>query len=81
VHFEVIGKNRVFYKASNFQEGLTVSAYVVNPDLTESDNFNLVEIADGIYYFDYVFKQYGKYGCLIRENGEKKLFVAIQVGS
>ena len=80
MQFEIPGKHRVFYKATNFQEGIIVTTYLILPNLSKTDDITLTEVGDGLYCFDYDFVTYGKYGCLIKEDGIKKIFFAIQVG-
>ena len=80
MQFEIPGKHRVFYKSTNFQEGIVVTTYVILPDLSKTDGIILTEVGDGLYCFDYIFATYGKYGCLIKEDDVKKIFFTIQIG-
>ncbi|MCK4789704.1 MAG: hypothetical protein KAV87_38545, partial [Desulfobacteraceae bacterium] len=63
----------------NFQEGLTITGYVIYPDMTKSDVLEFDELGDGIYsgMFPFVKKsnnQIERYGLVMKENGVTKLF-------
>ena len=64
------GANRIFYKSSGFKEGLEVWVSIHYPDLHE-DQVILVELGEGIYYFDYNFEIVGMYVTVFYEDGNK----------
>lgn len=65
------GVNRIFYRATAFKEGLTVTVDLLDPDLNNHIDILLIEIKDvkGLYYFDYNFRE-GPYIAYFYENGE-----------
>ena len=70
---------QIFYFAKNFQEGLTITGYVIYPDMTKSDVLEFDELGDGIYsgMFPFVKKSNNRierYGIVMKENGVTKLF-------
>jgi hypothetical protein len=64
------GKNRIFYRATSFKIGLTVTADIIDPDLCSDCSIALTEVVDvkGLYYFDYTFRV-GPYIVYFYENG------------
>ena len=78
------GVFQVFYQSLNFQEGLTVTGYVIYPDLTKSDVLEFDELGDGIYSGLFPFEKKSndrieKYGTVMKENGVTKLFEIINL--
>lgn len=67
------GHHRLFYRATAFQTGLTVSAKMLGPDDVWSDEFELEDVGNGLYRFEFYFKQEGTWVGLFYENGEKKV--------
>lgn len=63
-----VGINRIIYKASNFLEGLAITAYILDPDFNKSDKLYFIEIGDGFYYIDFDFSEEGMYVVKIYEN-------------
>lgn len=73
------GSERIFYKAVNFQTGLTVTAYLWSPILVQSALQTLTEISDGLYYLDYNFDTAGPWPILFMEGGVKVSFAVMRV--
>ena len=46
-HYENVFQ--VFYASAGFQKELTVTGYVIYPDMTKSDVLEFEELGDGIY--------------------------------
>jgi len=76
-----LGINRIYYKASGFQEGLIVTAILTEPNLNIKVDLTFNELEEGVYYCDHSFTQYGKYVLLLYEDGVKSQFQAITVTS
>lgn len=81
-HYENVFQ--IFYAAVDFQEGLTVTGYVIYPDLTKSDVLEFEELGDGIYSGLFPFekksnKRIERYGLVMKENGMTKLFEIINL--
>ncbi len=74
-----LGGNRIVYKAQNFVTGLTVTAVIWNPDLTENEEFTLTELSNGLYWFPYKFVRWGIYPMVFSENGIESQFHTIRV--
>lgn len=66
------GTNRLRYKATLFQTGLTVTAYFYDPDNEESGPYEFTELERGGYYLDFDFNKYGSWQCFVYEDGELK---------
>jgi len=62
------GHHQIYYKASAFQEGLSVSVKMLNPDDTWSGETLLVDVGNGLYRFEMHFNQYGTWVGLFSEN-------------
>ena len=78
------GVFQVFYQSLNFQEGLTVTGYLIYSDLTKSDVQTFEELGDGIYsmLFPYIQKsnkRVERYGFVGMENGVTKLFEIVNL--
>ena len=78
------GVFQVFYTSRNFQEGLTVTGYLIYSDLTKSDVQTFEELGDGIYsaFFPYIQKsnkRIERYGLVGKENGVTRLFEIINL--
>lgn len=67
-----VGKNRIFYRATAFKEGLDVKVNLLCPNLDNHKDIDLIEFEEGIYYFDYDFRQEGVWVGVFFENGDKK---------
>lgn len=81
-HYENVFQ--IFYAAASFQEGLTITGYVIYPDITKSDVLEFEELGDGIYsgLFPFVKKSNNrieKYGLVMKENGVTKLFEIVNL--
>ena len=75
---------QIFYASVSFQEGLTVTGYVIYPDLTKSDVLEFDELGDGIYSGLFPFEKKSnnrieKYGIVMKEDGATKLFEIIDL--
>ena len=75
---------QIFYAATSFQEGLTVTGYMIYPDLTKSDVLEFEDLDDGIYsgLFPFVKKSNNrveKYGLVMKEDGVTKLFEIVNL--
>ena len=64
-----LGKNRIFYRAAAFKDGLIVTANILDPNLEEINNIEFVPIGKGFYYYDYYFNKEGTYLVNFYENG------------
>ena len=78
------GVFQVFYASRNFQEGLTVTGYLIYSDLTKSDVQTFEELGDGIYsvlfpYTQKSNKRVERYGFVGMENGVTKLFEIVNL--
>lgn len=70
---------QIFYISENFQEGLTVTGYLIYSDLTKSNVQTFEELGDGIYSMLFPYtqksnKRVERYGFVGMENGVVKLF-------
>ena len=74
------GKNRIFYKAENFVEGLTVKGQIVLLDLSKTAFLPFLEVGNGTYVLEYVFEKIGRYVCMVFENGIIKGWKVIEIG-
>ena len=75
---------QIFYASVGFQEGLTITGYVIYPDLTKSDVLEFDELGDGIYSGLFPFEKKSnnrieKYGVVMKEDGVTKLFEIIDL--
>lgn len=75
---------QVFYASAGFKERLTVTGYVIYPDLTKSDVLEFDELGDGVYSGLFPFEKKSnnrieKYGIVMKENGVTKLFEIIDL--
>jgi len=59
---------RLFYKAAGFKEGITVTGYFIQPDLSKTAMLAFTELYDGIYYLDFDFAKCGPYCGIFFEN-------------
>jgi len=73
------GSGRIFYKATGFQAGLTVTAYLWSPSLVKTALQTLTEISDGLYYLEYDFDTAGTWPMLFMEDGVKAAFATMRV--
>jgi len=75
---------QVFYASKGFQEGLTVTGYVIYPDMTKSNILEFEELGDGIYSGLFPFEKKSnnlieRYGMVMKENGVTKLFEIVNL--
>ncbi len=78
------GLFQVFYQSLNFQEGLTVTGYLIYSDLSKSDVQTFEELGDGIYsvlfpYTQRSNKRIERYGLVMKENGVTRLFEIVNL--
>lgn len=75
-------KTRVYYHTRKFTEGVNVTGYFILPNdgADCSEVYTFTEVKDGIYYLDITYRIIGKYGLVIKEDGETKLFEIFKVG-
>ena len=78
------GVFQIFYSSKGFQEGLTVTGYLIYTDLTKSDVQTFEELGDGIYsmLFPYVQRSNNRierYGLVMKENEVTKLFEIVNL--
>jgi hypothetical protein len=66
------GKVRIFYQATGFKAGLQVTANLLLPGSCWACGIILLDVEEGIYYFDYNFSVEGDYLGVFYENGEKR---------
>lgn len=69
----LIGTNRIIYRATNFEENLTIFVDLYCPDGVREPSVILVELEAGLYYFEYSFSQIGIYTGIFYEGGKKKI--------
>ena len=76
VFISTVGKSTIdlMYSSVNFVEGLTVTGYLIYPDLTKSSVVTFDELGDGIYWGCLPNKHKAnkpvvRYGVVIKENG------------
>jgi len=69
------GENTLVYQAESFTTGLTVTARMFFPDMTEvpESPISLTEAGYGLYYLTYTFGQYGTYHAVFFEGGTAKV--------
>ena len=77
--YYILGNNRVVYKALLFATGLTVTATMWDPDLLTTEDFDLTELSNGLYYFFKKFTRWGIYPIVFFENGVEKAFHSVRV--
>ena len=75
---------QIFYASVSFQEGLTITGYVIYPDMTKSEPLEFDELGDGIYSGLFPFEKKSnnrieKYGIVMKEDGVTKLFEIIDL--
>ena len=76
----VLGANRLFYQASGFQVGLTITGKLIDKNLIAvQNNISFKEYEDGIYYADVSIPRYDSYLMRMFENGVLKLVWSLQV--
>lgn len=68
-----IGTNRIVYRSTNFEENLAVFVDMYCPDGSREPSIVLVEIGEGLYYFNYNFANRGGYTGIFYESGDKKV--------
>ena len=68
-----IGTNRIVYKSTGFEEGLAIFVDLYCPNFTREPSIILIEIGEGLYFFEHDFLQCGIYTGIFYENGEKKI--------
>ena len=74
----------LLYASVGFSVGLTVTGYVIYPDMEKSDEFAFDELGDGIYgvSIPYTNKRNwitDKYGIVVKENGVPKKFEIVDI--
>jgi len=62
------GTNKIFYQASGFKTGLTVTIKFWEEKGDWSTLQNMIEIGEGLYQLDYCFSQSGPYLGLVFED-------------
>lgn len=67
------GRHKIYYRASAFQEGLTVSVKMLNPNDIWSDDMELMDVGNGLYRFEILFDISGTWVGLFSEDGVRKL--------
>lgn len=78
------GVFQIFYSSAGFRVGLTVTGYVIYPDMSKSDVLEFDEIGDGIYSGLFPFEKKSnklveRYGLVMKENGVTKLFEIVNL--
>jgi len=68
-----VGKRRIVYKSVGFITGLNVSVDMYFSSGEKESGINLIEIENGLYYFNYFFPTKGMYTGIFYENGIKKI--------
>lgn len=74
------GVNRIWYRPSNFLEGLEVKIRLWDPDLMRSLYIDFTELEEGLYYLDYSFNKRGPWVGIIYENDTKITSTTFTVG-
>lgn len=74
------GKQRVWYKAALFAEGLVVTGLFFRPDGTNKATDVFTEHQDGVYSVLFNFDAYGRWGLLIYEDGSPAEFTTKSIG-
>ena len=74
----------LLYNSVKFKTGLTVTGYIIYPDLSKSAVYTFDELGDGIYNavipFEYDSgENISKYGVVVKENGKTKQFRLLRV--
>lgn len=74
----------LLYSSQGFVTGLTVTGYLIYPDVTKSGVVSFDEIGDGIYSASFSYQQKipehtEKYGIVVKENGDIKYFGFIEI--
>ena len=75
------GKNRIVYRSIGFRENLDITVFLRKPDLSKIGPYELTELDDGFYYFDFDFSMDGLWIGLFYENGEKSQSATFRIGS
>jgi len=75
---------QIFYASAGFKEGLTVTGYIIYPDMTKSNILEFDELGDGIYSGLFPFEKKSnnlieRYGLVMKENGVTKLFEIVNL--
>lgn len=65
----ILGKVRLWYRATGFKTGLLVKADLIKPDLTKEIGLEFTEAGDGMYYTDYNFIHLGSHVVIMYEGG------------
>ena len=68
----ITGLNRIVYRSTNFGEGFNIFVDLYNPIGSREPSIVLVEIGEGLYYFEYSFVMQGIYTGIFYENGVNK---------
>lgn len=74
-----LGTQRVVCKSTNFQTGLTMTAYLWSPTLVKSALQTFTEIGEGLYYLDFNFNVAGTWPIKLYEDGVSVTFTVIRV--
>jgi len=64
-----LGKQRVWYRATGFAEGVTVTGRFLKPDGTMVNDVQFYEHQDGVYSTVFEFPEYGRWMLLVYEDG------------
>lgn len=67
------GRHRIFYRSTSFQEGMSVSMKMLNPDDVWSEEVELDDVGNGLYKFEFLFNREGTWIGLFYENGVKRV--------
>jgi len=75
---------QIFYASAGYQEAVTVTGYVIYPNMTKSDVVEFDELGDGIYSGTFPFEKQSnnrteKLGLVMKENGVTKLFEIVNL--
>ncbi len=74
------GQNRIFYKATGFATGLTVTGFIWSPEGTMSGEISLAEHEHGVYSFEYTFTAVGQiYAGVFLEDGTLAAFHTFRI--
>lgn len=79
IHIRGADSFQLLYSSWKFKTGLTVTGYLIYPDLTKSPVMDFDELGDGVYavaapYEKKTQEHDEKYGVVIKENGETMSF-------
>ena len=67
-----LGQNRIFYRSTSFREGLQIIVDLLCPNLDNHKGIELVELGEGIYYFDFDFTHEGVWVGVFFEDSVKR---------